>query len=202
MMILHSSPASPFGRKVKIAAYHLNLVDRMDIRTVDLADESDPLYAGNPLGKIPTLILDDGTPIFDSRVILEYLDTLAGGNRILSTDINKRMKALTLQATADGLLDAAILQVYERRYRPEAMVHQPWLDRQAAKVSRTLAALESDTSGIADTVDAGTITLACALAYLDFRFDGVWRKDYPNLVEWLARFEAAVPAFGKTRPTG
>jgi len=200
MMILHSSPASPFGRKVKIAALHLGLGDRIDIRTADVNDPADPVLASNPLGKIPTLTLEDGTAIFDSRVILEYLDRLAGGDKILPAADTARMQALTLQASLDGLLDAAILQVYERRFRPEEKVHQPWLDRQAEKVSRTLAALETATPATGP-VNVGTITLACALAYLDFRFAGTWRDDHPNLVAWLSAFEAAVPAFDKTRPS-
>lgn len=200
MMILHSSPASPFGRKVKIAALHLGLGDRIDIRTADVNDPTDPVLTSNPLGKIPTLTLEDGTAIFDSRVILEYLDRLAGGDKILPAADTTRMQALTLQASVDGLLDAAILQVYERRFRPETMVHQPWLDRQATKVSRTLAALESSTPATG-AVDVGTIALACGLAYLDFRFDGAWRNDHPNLVAWLSAFESAVPAFDKTRPS-
>lgn len=200
MMILHSSPASPFGRKVKIAALHLDLAGRIEIRTADVNDPADPVLASNPLGKIPTLTLEDGTAIFDSGVILEYLDHLAGGGKILPTTIAGRMRAQTLQAAVDGLLDAAILQVYERRFRPEAIVHQPWLDRQAAKVSRTLAGLEAATPATG-TLDVGTITLACALAYLDFRFAGAWRNDHPNLVAWLAAFEASVPAFDKTRPS-
>lgn len=199
-MILHSSPASPFGRKVKIAAYHLGLGDRIDIRTADVNDPADPLLTSNPLGKIPTLTLEDGTAIFDSRVILDYLDHLAGGNKIVPAGIDERMRALTLQAAIDGLMDAAILQVYERRFRPEAIIHQPWLDRQAAKVSRTLDHLEAATPATG-AVDVGTITLACGLAYLDFRFAGAWRNDHPKLVAWLAAFEAAVPAFDKTRPT-
>lgn len=199
MMILHSSPASPFGRKVKIAALHLGLGDRIDIRTADVNNPADPVLTSNPLGKIPTLTLEDGTAIFDSRVILEYLDRLAGGDRILPSADAARMQALTLQASVDGLMDAAILQVYERRFRPETMVHQPWLDRQAEKVSRTLAALESSPPATG-AVDVGTITLACALAYLDFRFAGTWRNDHPKLVSWLSAFDAAVPAFDKTRP--
>lgn len=201
MMILHSSPASPFGRKVKLAAYHLDLADKIDIRTADLMDESDPVFAGNPLGKIPTLTLDDGSAVYDSRVILEYLDQLAGGGKILPTNLSDRMQALTLQASVDGLLDAAILQVYERRFRPEEKVHQSWLDKQAAKVSRTLTALEANTPAKGGPLNVGTITLACALAYLDFRFAGTWRNTHPNLVSWLADFEARVPAFDKTRPT-
>ena len=204
MMILHSAAASPFGRKVKLAAIHLGLDNRIDIRTANVNDESDPLFASNPVGKIPTLTLQDGTAVFDSRVILEYFDHLAGGDRILPADPPERLKALTLQAAVDGLMDAAILQIYERRYRPEDKLYEPWLDRQAAKVSRTLAALETNPPEIppetSNTIHVGHIALACGLGYLDFRFEGTWRNDHPNLVAWLAKFEAAVPAFSQTRP--
>jgi len=200
MMILHSSPASPFGRKVKTAIALLGLTERVEIRTANVNDPADPNFASNPLGKIPTLSLEDGTALFDSRVILEYLDHLAGGGRILPADAEARFPALALQAAADGLLDAAILQVYERRYRPEEMVHQPWLDRQAEKVTRTLRAWEAAPPALSDGPNVGTLTLACALEYLDFRFAGVWRADYPKLVAWLAQFNAATPAFANTRP--
>lgn len=201
MMILYSTPASPFGRKVKIAAQHLDLADRIDVRPADVNDADDPLLKANPVGKIPALVLEDGTTLFDSRVILDYLDHLAGGNRILPASPESRYRAMVLQAACDGLLDAAILQVYERRYRPEEKRHQPWIDRQADKVSRTLAALETHPTDVDGAIHVGAITKACALGYLDFRFDGAWRAAHPNLVAWLTQFEQAVPAFAATQPS-
>jgi glutathione S-transferase len=201
MIILYSSPASPFGRKVGIAAALLGLADRLDIRRANVNDEGDPALQSNPVGKIPVLRLADGTAVFDSRVILEYLDQLAGGGRILPSEPRDRIRALTLQAAADGILDAALLQVYEGRYRPQDLRHQPWLDRQAAKVARTLAVLEAEPPATHETPTVGEIALACALGYLDFRFAGTWRAAHPRLVAWLEDFAGRVPAFAATTPT-
>ncbi len=198
-MILRSAPPSPFGRKVKIAAGVLGLSSRIDIRPADTNSESDPLREQNPLGKIPTLVLDDGQTLFDSRVILDYLDHLAGGGRIIPSESDARFAALRMQALCDGILDASILQVYEARYRPEAIRHQPWLDYQAGKVARALAVLESEKQALDPVPHVGQITLACALGYQDLRFAGTWRASHPKLVAWLDRFAAQVPAFEQTR---
>ena len=197
-MILRSAPPSPFGRKVKLAAAILGLSDRITIVPADTVTAQD-LLQQNPLGKIPVLVLDDGRTLFDSRVILEYLDHLAGSGRILPRDANPRFAALRLQALCDGIMDASILRVYEKRYRPEAMHHQPWLDMQAGKVMRGLAALEADTPALDDIPNVGQIALACALGYQDLRFNGQWRASHPRLVDWLDRFAAQVPAFAATK---
>jgi glutathione S-transferase len=198
-MILRSSPPSPFGRKVKIAAAVLGLTDRIDIVAADTNSASDALRTQNPLGKIPTLILDDGQTLFDSRVILDYLDHLAGGGRIVPAKPDARFAALRMQALCDGIMDASILQIYEVRFRPEGMRHQPWLDYQADKVTRALAALEAEPQALDATPHVGQITLACALGYQDLRFGGTWRGSHPRLVAWLDRFAAQVPAFERTR---
>jgi glutathione S-transferase len=199
MMILRSSPPSPFGRKVKIAASVLGLGSEIEMVAVNLDDPADSLRAQNPVGKIPVLIAEDGTPYFDSRVIAEYLDYRAGGGRIIPTEPAARFEALRLQALCDGLLDACLLQVYEGRYRPVEKHVQPWLDRQADKVSRGMAALEASPPKIDATPTIGQITLACLLGYRDLRFAGTWRKEYPKLVAWLDKFAAQVPAFAKTK---
>jgi len=197
-MILRSAPPSPFGRKVKLAAAILHLSDRITIVAADTnADEE--LRKQNPLSKIPVLVLDDGRTLFDSRVILEYLDHLAGGGRILPGDTEPRFAALRLQALCDGIMDASILRVYEARYRPEEIRHQPWLDMQAGKVTRGLAALEAETPSLDAVPNVGQIALACALGYQDLRFKGEWRASYPKLVAWLERFAAQVPAFAATK---
>lgn len=198
MMILRSSPPSPFGRKVKIAMHHLGLADRIRVEMTDTTDPSDSIRAQNPLGKIPALILDDGTVLYDSPVIMEYLDALAGGGRILPREGDERWRVLTLHALGDGIMDAALLQIYERRYRDEATHNARWLELQAGKVARGLAVLNAAPPPL--TADMGTIALACALGYLDLRFDGVWRKDYPALETWLTGFAAAVPSFEMTAP--
>ncbi len=199
MMILRSAPASPFGRKVRIAAGLLGLAGKIDIREPDLNDPDDSIRAQNPLGKIPVLIADDGEVLYDSPVILEYLDHLAGGGRILPRDTKARFAALRLQALCDGILDASILMVYEGRYRPPEMKVQGWVDRQAGKVARGLAVLEAAPPPLRGTPNVGQIALACVLGYGDLRFGGLWRKEHPNLVTWLDEFAAQVPAFGETK---
>lgn len=199
MMILRSSPFSPFVRKVRIAADLLGLAGKIDVRPVDLEDAGDSIRAQNPVGKIPALILEDGTAYYDSRVILEYLDHLAGGGRIIPRDAPARFEALRLQALCDGILDASLLLVYEGRYRPADKHVQSWLDRQNDKVARGLAALEAAPPKLDATPNVGQIALACLLGYRDLRFGGTWRKDYPRLVAWHDQFAALVPTFAATK---
>jgi glutathione S-transferase len=199
MMILRSAPPSPFGRKVKIAAALLGLSGEMKVVQTDTTDPADPLRRDNPLGKIPTLVLEDGLCVYDSRVILGYLDMRAGGGRILPLDGQARLRAEVMQALADGLMDAALAQVYEARWRePEHRVKK-WLDHQAGKVERALSALEAAPPALDGEPHAGHIAVACALGYLDLRFAGEWRKTHPHLVAWLDAFAAHVPAFEATR---
>ena len=198
-MILRSSAASPFVRKVRIAIALLGLDGKIDVRETDLNDPADTIRAQNPLGKIPALVLDDGTTLYDSRVILEYLDHLAGGGRIIPRDPAARFETLRLQALCDGILDACVLIVYESRYRPEDKRVQAWLERQAGKVKRALDALEAAPPPLTPMPDAGQIALACVLGYRDLRFDEGWRKDYPRLLAWHDKFAAQVPAFAATK---
>jgi len=206
MMILRSSPASPFGRKVRIALSLLGFENDVTIEPTDPTDPSDSVRQQNPLGKIPVLIGEDGFAIYDSRVILDYLDERAGGGKIVPRDAKARLAALRLQALCDGIVDASILTVYESRWRkPEN--HEPkWLDHQAGKVARGLAALEAAPPALDPALQAlpnvGQIALACTMGYRDFRFGGIWRGEHPRLVAWLDSFAARVPAFIATRPTG
>jgi glutathione S-transferase len=200
-MILRSSPASPFVRKVRIAISLLGFDDKIDVRDADLNDPADSIRRQNPLGKIPALVLDDGTTYYDSRVILDYLDHLAGGGRIVPREAPARFAALRLQALCDGVLDACILLVYESRYRPADKRVQVWVERQEGKVARGLAALEAAPPLLTDLPDVGQIALACLLGYGDLRFNGTWRMDHPKLVAWHDRFAAQVPAFVATKVT-
>jgi glutathione S-transferase len=196
-MILRSSPLSPFGRKVKIAASLIGVRDKIEVVVADTSDPNEILRKQNPLGKIPVLLLEDGTALYDSRVILEYLDWLAGGDTLIPADPTQRFKVLARAACADGLADASLLLVYEDRYRaPEQRVAK-WMDHQREKIERALAAFAAaPPAGKRDVVHIG---LACALGYLDLRFAGRWRETHKNLAEWLAAFEADVPAFADTR---
>jgi glutathione S-transferase len=198
MLVLRSSPASPFGRKVKISASLLGLADRIEVTDADTNNPDDSLRRQNPLGKIPALVLENGETLYDSRVIVEYLDHLAGGGRILPTGWD-RFQALREQALADGIMDAALLQVYEGRWRPEDRHEAKWVEHQQGKVERGLDFAEAHLSTTNPNLHIGHIALACALGYLDLRMGGRWRKSHPKLVAWLADFEARVPAFGKTR---
>ena len=198
MLTLRSSPLSPFGRKVRIAADMLGLSDRIEVTAADTSNPEDDLRRQNPLGKIPVLIAEDGTSLYDSRVILDYLDHLAGGGRIVPTG-DARFAALTHQALFDGLMDASILRVYEARWRPAEHHVQAWLDHQTGKVERTLAHAETALSTPAASLHVGHITQACALGYLDFRFGGTWRQEHPKLVAWLDDFAARVPSFAATK---
>jgi len=199
MLILRASPPSPFGRKIKIAAAILDLDPDVKVEPVDPNDPADPLWQQNPLGKIPVLLTEDGFALYDSPVILEYLDHRAGGGRIIPREPAARFSALRLQALCDGILDAALLRVYEGRWRPPERHESKWIEHQAGKMSRALTALEAQPPGLDATAHVGQITAACALGYLDLRFGGEWRGSHPRLVAWLDAFAAAVPAFAATR---
>jgi glutathione S-transferase len=200
MLTLRTGFGSPFGRKARIAVSILGLDGKVNIEPASTQDAADPISKQNPLGKVPVLLLDDGSTLFDSPVILEYLDALAGGGRILPKEMNPRFDALRLEALADGILDASILVVYEGRYRPPEKLVQKWVDMQTAKVARGLAALEAAPPGLDPTPNVGQITLACALGYRDFRFPGTWREAHPRLVAWLDAFAKRVPSYEATTP--
>lgn len=194
-MKLRYSPASPFARKVAIAGRVLGFADRIEMIDAD-GDPGDVVRSRNPLNKIPLLLTDEGMAIFDSRVIVEYLDHLAGGHRLLPAAPQARFQALTQQALADGIMEASILVIYEDRWREPAQISQKWLAHQQKKVDQGLAALEADLPG--ETIDVGTIAVASALGFLDLRHGGVWRHAQPKLATWLAGFAARVPAYGET----
>ena len=186
MLILRSSPASPFVRKVRIAASVLGLDREITIELADTANPGDTVRQQNPLGKIPALVLEDGMVLFDSRVILDYLDHRAGGGKIVPKDAAARFAALRLQALADGLigcLDPADLRgplAAGRAARAE-MGRSPGRQGGAgARIARSRAR-----PAWTPRPNVGQIAVACALGYRDFRFAGTWRKDHPRLVAWL-----------------
>jgi glutathione S-transferase len=201
MMKLLSNPLSPYGRKVKIAMAMKGLEDKIEIVTIDTNPLDNPeISKANPLSKIPALIAENGTAIFDSHVICEYLDSLAPSPVLFPRGGQERWQTLVLGALADGILDAALLLVYEKRFRPEAIRHAPWQQRQQGKIDRALDHLEGNPPAWGASPDYGHLTLASALGYLDFRHEGKWRAGHPKLVAWLDKFAKAVPAFEKTRP--
>lgn len=200
MLVLRSSPGSPFARKVRIAAAVLELEDRIEISNADTGDPADSLRSQNPLGKLPALVLETGETIFDSAVIVEYLDWMAGGGKIIPAEPKARFRSLTQQALADGVSDAAVLLRYEILWREPSTRSEKWMAHQSDKIARALKAF--DAARPEELSDVGTIALACALGYLDLRFDGAWRRDHPRLVSWLAVFSDATPSFEATRVRG
>ncbi len=203
MLTLRTGNNSPFGRKARIAIKVLGLDGKVTAAEASTVDAADPIRQQNPLGKVPVLLLDDGSVLYDSPVILEYLDHLAGGGRIIPKDPQARFAALRLEALCDGIMDASILINYEARYRPPEKHEPKWLDLQGGKVVRGLATLEAEPSvAIGNPPDVGAITLACALGYRDFRFPGTWRGTHPRLAAWLDDFAARIPAYTATTPPG
>jgi glutathione S-transferase len=200
-MQLLSHPFSPYGRKVRIAMAMKGLDDRIEVTQVDTNPLENPdIVRVNPLGKIPALVVDGDTAVFDSHVICEYLDNLAPAPVLFPKGGVERVRTLTLGALADGILDAALLLVYEKRFRPEERWHAPWQTRQQLKIDRSLDALEQKPPVWKDAPDYGHLTLAVALGYLDFRHEGSWRAGHPGLVAWLDQFANAEPSFETTRP--
>jgi glutathione S-transferase len=198
MWTLRNAAASPFGRKVRIVAAVCGIDGRIEIVVADTNDPADPLRRQNPLGKIPALILEDGTVLYDSRVIVEFLDMQAGGGIVIPTG-SKRIPVLTMQALADGVMDASLLQVYEGRYRAPEAHNQRWLDNHRSKVERGLATFEANPPALTARPHVGQIALACALGYQDLRFEGKWRGTHPRLVAWLDEFAAKIPSYEATR---
>jgi glutathione S-transferase len=197
--VLRSTLTSPFGRKVRMAAEVLKLTDRIALIPADPLDEADTLRAQNPLGKMPCLLLADGSAIYDSGVIVEYLQDVAGSDRLLPARGPERFKALTRARLADGITEAALLVVYESRYRDDAASHsQRWLAHQRGKIMRALAAFEAAPPDAGHT-DIVAIGLSCALGYLDWRKPVDWRPSFPGLAAWLAEFCKHEPAFERTR---
>lgn len=202
-MKLYSAPASPFGRKVKITSYVKGLSGQIKLEHADTRlPHNRELAAANPLSKIPALVLADGTQLYDSKVICEYLDSLVPAPALFPASGLERYKCLTRAALADGIAEAALLIVYEERYRPADKRVAEWIARQQAKVDAGLAALEATPPVWTGHPDYSHISVACALGYLDLRFAGAWRASHPKLVGWLEKFAAQVPAFGETVAVG
>ncbi|ETX13368.1 hypothetical protein OCH239_10635 [Roseivivax halodurans JCM 10272] len=197
-LILRTTTTSPFGRKVRIAAKVLGLDAQLRLSPADTRDPDDPLRRQNPLGKMPCLLID-GEAFYDSGVILDLLDLLAGGGRLLPppSDSLPRLRALTRARLADGITEAALLMIYEHRFRAPEQVSEIWLEHLRGKVLRGLDAFEQVPPDPARACLV-SIGLACALGYLDWRRPVDWRCTNPALADWLARFAAAVPAFSAT----
>jgi glutathione S-transferase len=200
-MKLHYSPASPYVRKVSICAEEAGLAGRIEIvPTKVLPSEPNREYGRvAPLMKVPSLELDDGTALFDSIVICEYLDHLSGSAKLFPPAGDARWRALRLHALADGILDAAVLARYETALRPAELRWDAWLQGQLAKVDQALDFLERSVGDL-EGITIGTISVVCALGYLDFRYaDRRWRDGRPKLAAWFEEI-AKRESFRKTVP--
>lgn len=198
-MKLRHAAASPFVRKVMVVAHELNLLERIELlsTTVSPVQVNDSLAAENPLMKVPALTTDDGQVLFDSPVICEYLDTLAGGHKYFPAAGPARWTALRQQALGDGILDALVLCRYETT-RPEDKRWSGWTDGQMKKAHQGLAAIERE--DLAGPRTIGPVTFGCVLGYLDFRFpeDG-WRNRHPKLAAWYRDVER-LPSMQASQP--
>jgi glutathione S-transferase len=199
-MKLYYSPTSPYVRKVTVLILEAGIdgVERVSAAGTPIDPGTLPVER-NPLGKVPALDRPDGPTLYDSRVICRYLDARFGAG--VYPPAPRLWDTLTLEATADGILDAALLMVYEGRIRPEDKRHAPWVEAQWAKVGRALDAVESRwMPHLAGPLDAAQIAMGCALGYLDFRLDARgWRQDRPHLAAWEATFSQR-PSMLATQP--
>jgi glutathione S-transferase len=203
---LYHSPASPYVRKVRICAITRGINSRIELVPCNPNASPAALLADNPLSKVPTLVADDGAALFDSPVICEYLDSLGDAAPMFPTAGAARWRALKLQAMGDGILDACVPRRMEMQ-RPQDEGRAAVVARMRAAVERTLDALEADPPyepGSKGEVDIGSISVACALGYLDFRFpQQPWRGDRPKLAAWFSAFsqDPAVAATVPKEPT-
>ncbi|NUP10249.1 MAG: glutathione S-transferase [Polyangiaceae bacterium] len=210
-MKLYSSTTSPFVRKVQVVAEEAGIADRITLVPVLTmpTKPSDELIAKNPLVKMPALELDDGSVLYDSRVICEYLDTLHERRPLIPASGAPRWTALREQALADGILDAGILVRYETVLRPAAARSQDWIEAQCLKVTQGLEALVSQPPRLGDHPTIGVISTVCALGWLEFRNPLAsrpsgpidMRKQFPEAFAWYEEARRR-PSFEKTEPRG
>ena len=197
-MKLHYAPTSPFVRKVMVLLHETDTLDSValhSVATTPLTPSTD-VQASNPLAKIPALERDEGPALYDSRVICEYLNACAGAALYAGGWDTK-----VLEATADGIMEAAVLMTYEMRLRPEAQQSPEWIEAQLGKVLGACSALNARwMSHLNGPLDMGQIATACALAYVDFRHpDAGWRGGNAALADWFKTFESR-PSMQATRP--
>jgi glutathione S-transferase len=201
-MKLHYSATSPFVRKVMAVAIETGQDGRLELvtRTMTPVKPDADLTEDNPLGKVPCLVTDDGATLYDSPVICEYLDSRHAGPKMFPPGGPARWTALRRQAEGDGMMDAGVLARYETFLRPEQRRWPEWLEGQKGKFRRALDSLEREAEEFGDAIDIGTITIGCALGYLDFRYgDENWRATRPQLASWFEGF-AERPSMARTAP--
>ncbi len=198
-MRLRYSPTSPYVRKVTATAHELGLFGRLELVPTNPWDPASDLPGENPLGKVPTLVLDDGEALYDSPVICAYLDALAG-DRLIPASGPTRWRVLRDEALGDGVLDAAVALFVERNRRAEGERSAWWEQLQRDTLTRSLDVMEGLAAGPDDPPDLGQLTFAVAIGYLDFRFPDLhWRHGRPNLDRWYEAF-ADRPSLQATMP--
>ena len=189
-MKLHFSSASPFARKVRIAAFELGVDEKIELVPQQVAPgKSNAEYASrfNPLRRIPALTLDDDTTIIDSQVICEYLDDMDGRGQLVPKGGARRWKVLSDYAVADGMTELAVMLRYELTLRPPECQWKEGIEDLWDKIRSGLAWFESKGDKLGERFELSQIALASLLGYLDFRFaDFAWREEYPNLRQWHA----------------
>ncbi len=189
-MKLWYSPTSPFVRKVLMTAIEAGIEHDIEKIACGPLGPTGAIAADNPLGKVPALRTDDDEVLFDSRVICEYLDSLHGGDKIFPPAGAARWTALRRAELADGAVDAGILAMMETR-RPAEEQSAAWIEKQKSVVGLALDALEGEADTLGDSVDISTITICCALGWIEFRnVLGDWRASRPALADWYAGFSA------------
>jgi glutathione S-transferase len=191
------SPASPYSAKVRMAAAHAGIA--CEAVVVDTNADPALLTGNNPLGKIPVLVPDGEAAVYDSRAITQYLNRVSG-NALFPRNPAKRTEAERLEALADGIADCLLAIVYERRFRPEERIHQPWIDRQWSKVERSLDNLVANTPKLPSKIHAGHIALRATLGYMSLRFGGKWEKGRSKLVRWAKKFDEKFPELAQLTP--
>ncbi len=201
-MKLRYAATSPYVRKVVVAAAECGLEEKIERIETNVWDPDTDIARDNPIGKVPTLITDDGRALCDSPVICEYLDSLHDGAKLIPSEGAARWDVLNRAALAQGMMDASIARVMEIRIRPEQYRWPGLLERQKAKSDAVLEALEADAAaGRLEGVNLGTIAVGCALGYLDLRFaEENWRGGHPALAAWYDNF-AKRPSMQASDPT-
>ena len=196
-MKLLYSPTSPYSAKVRMAAHYLDI--QLEGIVVNTSEDPSELITANPLGKIPTLVTDDGQAIFDSRAIMHFLHRSAK-TRLYPKKDEGRTEAEVLEALCDGTNDCLLAIVYEKRFRPPELVSQSAIDRQWSKVERSLDYLNANMPKFGKTLHGGHFALASMLGYLMLRFPGEWENGRTRLAAWPAKFSERFGAYGQLRP--
>lgn len=196
MKILYSGP-SPYGAKVRMAAAYTGIAcESVSVATYDKPEQ---LISANPLGKIPTLVMEDGSALFDSRAIMQFIDR-ESGKKLFPRSAPKRTEAERMEALADGICDCLLAQIYEQRFRPAEKIEQSWLDLQEEKVTRAFDYLCAERISLPSKIHGGHIALRAMIGYRELRFGAKWSRAHSKLPSWAKRFDAKFPELATLIP--